>query len=202
MQNRIDRLEGLVLSLMTNGTESAGPAAANRALSRSASSDSPDFQSHHSSRGDGDDDEMNKDDEMSETEEMAKSLGVLKVMDNKSFYIGDTHWAAILNDVCIPIVQGYGLSLIFIRYQKCEIGLQSTRSSTMSRLSRLKRSRRTMALLKDQLSYSGEGVFQNTQSYWQRFLAKRPWTRSLHDILTTMILPFVGNSSGFNFAFY
>ena len=93
MQNRIDRLEGLVLSLMTNGAESAGPSAANRALSQSASSDSPDFLSHQSSRGD--------DDEMSETEEMAKSLGVLKVMDNKSFYIGDTHWAAILNDVRI-----------------------------------------------------------------------------------------------------
>ena len=99
MQNRIDRLEGLVLSLMTNGAESAGPSAANRALSQSTSSDSPDFLSHQSSRGD--DDEMNKDDEMSETEEMAKSLGVLKVMDNKSFYIGDTHWAAILNDVRI-----------------------------------------------------------------------------------------------------
>ena len=33
MQNRIDRLESLVLSLMTNGAQSAGPAAANAALS-------------------------------------------------------------------------------------------------------------------------------------------------------------------------
>ncbi|MCJ1313605.1 hypothetical protein MMC25_007284 [Agyrium rufum] len=102
MQNRIDRLEGLVLSLMTNGNESAGAAAASRALSMSTKSDSPDFSlSHQSSRDDGDDDEMVKDggDGESETEEVAKSLGVLKVMDNKSMYIGETHWAAILNDI-------------------------------------------------------------------------------------------------------
>jgi hypothetical protein len=37
MQNRIDRLEGLVLPLMTNGAQSAGPAAAAAAISRSQS---------------------------------------------------------------------------------------------------------------------------------------------------------------------
>jgi hypothetical protein len=38
MQNRIDRLEGLVLSLMTNGAQSAGPAAAQAAIAQSMSS--------------------------------------------------------------------------------------------------------------------------------------------------------------------
>ena len=48
------------------------------------------------------DDEMLKDEGEegdSETEQMAKSLGVLRVDGKKSFYVGDTHWGAILNDV-------------------------------------------------------------------------------------------------------
>ncbi|KAG9536290.1 hypothetical protein KCU77_g23346, partial [Aureobasidium melanogenum] len=37
MQNRIDRLESLVLSLMTNGTQAAGPSAAHAAINSSRS---------------------------------------------------------------------------------------------------------------------------------------------------------------------
>ncbi|MCJ1434706.1 hypothetical protein MMC27_004075 [Xylographa pallens] len=100
MQNRIDRLEGLVLSLMTNGAQSAGPAAATRALSSSTSSGSKGFSPHF----DNNEDEMVKDEDgeeegESETDRVAQSLGVLHVHSNKSLYVGEAHWASILNDI-------------------------------------------------------------------------------------------------------
>ena len=102
MQDRIDRLEGLVLSLMTNGSQSAGPAVAARTLSMSASSGSLDYPhevdgDHGSSQGGhfrGEGEEIE-----SETERVAQSLGVMKVDNNKSMYFGEAHWAAILKDV-------------------------------------------------------------------------------------------------------
>ena len=98
MQNRIDRLEGLVLSLMTNGAQSAGPAAAAAAISSSTSGDSGQTsQSIQESPMIEDDEE----DEDSETEQVTKSFGVMKVdnKDSKTYYIGESHWAAILNDI-------------------------------------------------------------------------------------------------------
>ena len=35
----------------------------------------------------------------SETDRVAQSLGIMKVMDNKSMYYGDAHWATILGDI-------------------------------------------------------------------------------------------------------
>jgi hypothetical protein len=92
MQNRIDRLEGLVLSLMTNGAQSGGPAAAMAALSQGGSADS---------RPDLDGDAMNAGEEESDTEQVTRSLGIMKFdsKDQKSFYISQAHWASILNDV-------------------------------------------------------------------------------------------------------
>lgn len=105
MQNRIDRLEGLVLSLMTNGAQSAGPAAASRSLSMSASTGSMEYppdmgvdgvnNQNGMMRPDGEEGE-------SETDQVAQSLGILKVFDNKSMYFGDAHWATILQDVRLP----------------------------------------------------------------------------------------------------
>lgn len=98
MQTRIDRLEGLVLSLMTNGSQSAGPTAATRALSMSASTDYPqdvdvEAQGDGTSKGGGDEVE-------SETDQVSQSLGMMKVDNNKSMYFGEAHWATIMNDVC------------------------------------------------------------------------------------------------------
>lgn len=95
MQNRIDRLEGLVLSLMTNGSPSAGPAAAMAALSGSDSS------AHYSNSVSV---SANEEDgpaglEESDTEQVTKSFGIMKVDNNKSYYISDAHWASVLNDV-------------------------------------------------------------------------------------------------------
>lgn len=113
MQDRIDRLEGLVLSLMTNGSQSAGPAAAARTLSMSASSGSLDYphdvdidgdhqgaQGGHF-RGEGEENE-------SETDQVAQSLGIMKVDNNKSMYFGEAHWATILQDVRLRSVQFLG----------------------------------------------------------------------------------------------
>lgn len=103
MQNRIDRLEGLVLSLMTNGPQAAGPAAAAAALagnnvsaSISGSSndalieyDNPDMIK-----------EEGEDGEDSEVEQVAKSIGVMKVDGSgKAFFASEAHWYAILGEV-------------------------------------------------------------------------------------------------------
>lgn len=102
MQNRIDRLEGLVLSLMTNGSQSAGPAAAAAAISRSQSDSAG--SSGYPLDVDHDEDDMIKEEEEgegSEVEGVTNSLGHLKVDSDKgkSMYIGDSHWHSVLADV-------------------------------------------------------------------------------------------------------
>ncbi|EED13411.1 C6 transcription factor, putative [Talaromyces stipitatus ATCC 10500] len=94
MQNRIDRLENLVLSLMTNGSQAAGPAAAAAALSG------------HDSVGSGQnyqdveiDEDVDGQNEESDTEAVTKSFGIMKVDNNKSMYISEAHWASVLNDI-------------------------------------------------------------------------------------------------------
>ena len=94
MQNRIDRLEGLVLSLMTNGSQSEGPAAAMAAISGTNSSIGS-AQLH-------DDLEIDDDaaiQEESDTEQVTKSFGIMKVDNNRSYYISDAHWASVLSEV-------------------------------------------------------------------------------------------------------
>lgn len=98
MQNRIDRLEGLVLSLMTNGSQSAGPTAAAAAVSTDTSSVS---QKTHNLNTDVED--MDFKDEESDTEQVTKSFGVMKVdnLTQKSYYISEAHWSAMLVEVCM-----------------------------------------------------------------------------------------------------
>ena len=101
MQNRIDRLEGLVLSLMTNGSHSAGPTAATRALSMHSSAGSMEYP--RDVDVDGEDEDVNvirgSGEEESETDQVVQSLGVMRVDNTKSMYFGDAHWAAILHDI-------------------------------------------------------------------------------------------------------
>lgn len=97
MQNRIDRLEGLVLSLMTNGNQAAGPAAAMAALSGESSAGSTGL----SNEIDVDDMENSNEGnpEESDTEQVTKSFGVMKMDSGKSYYLSEAHWASILHDV-------------------------------------------------------------------------------------------------------
>ncbi|KAH8657045.1 fungal-specific transcription factor domain-containing protein [Tricladium varicosporioides] len=102
MQNRIDRLEGLVLSLMTNGAQSAGPVAAAAAIQRSQS-DSAGSASYPLDVDRDEDDMIKEEDEGegSEVEGVTNSLGHLKVDADKgkSLYFGDSHWHSVLADI-------------------------------------------------------------------------------------------------------
>ncbi|KAK7943454.1 uncharacterized protein PG986_012567 [Apiospora aurea] len=102
MQNRIDRLEGLVLSLMHGGASidasSIEAPAANAHASGASMTDSS------GPRLDRDDEASMRDevDEDSDVDDgLATSLGVLKVDADrgKSMYIGQEHWHTLLADI-------------------------------------------------------------------------------------------------------
>ncbi|KAK3984298.1 fungal-specific transcription factor domain-containing protein [Cladorrhinum sp. PSN332] len=110
MQNRIDRLEGLVLSLMHSGANievSAAVAAVgvSTSLGGSTSDTSPSTADNDSSspnKGDRQsEDMMHEDDESDIDAGLASSLGVLKVdaTQSKHIYLGEEHWHTILLDI-------------------------------------------------------------------------------------------------------
>ncbi|RYO92164.1 hypothetical protein DL766_003190 [Monosporascus sp. MC13-8B] len=106
MQNRIDRLEGLVLSLMHGGanidaSSAAAAAAATGAKSSAAAPSSTDSSSF--ARIEMDEDGAIRDDgEDSDTDNgLATSVGILKLDADKgkSMYIGQEHWHTLLSDI-------------------------------------------------------------------------------------------------------
>ncbi|KAF2203549.1 hypothetical protein GQ43DRAFT_258364 [Delitschia confertaspora ATCC 74209] len=96
MQNRIDRLESLVLSLMTNGPQSAGPAAAQAVLGNGLSNGSAEHPFDLSAP-----ESIKEEDEAeeSEVEQVAKSIGIMKVDTNRAVYASEAHWYAILGEI-------------------------------------------------------------------------------------------------------
>lgn len=97
MQTRIDRLENLVLSLVTSGGQAGGPIAAAALLDRTSSNLSLETtQEEH-------DDTMMKDkpsqEDGSDIERVAQSIGIMKVHNDRQFYASEAHWWAILSDV-------------------------------------------------------------------------------------------------------
>ncbi|PGH03355.1 hypothetical protein GX51_04086 [Blastomyces parvus] len=96
MQSRIDRLESLVLSLMTNGSQSAGPTAAHAVISGESTS-SASRQDTQEPIGDS----MDDGEEESDTEQVTKSFGVMKVdtKTHKTYYVSEAHWMMVLNDI-------------------------------------------------------------------------------------------------------
>ncbi|KAE8829100.1 hypothetical protein PTNB73_05771 [Pyrenophora teres f. teres] len=98
MQNRIDRLEGLVLSLMTNGAQSAGPAAAQAAIANSLNGASSD---QHFDMSISAPESIPEEDvgEESEMEHVTKSIGVMKVHNNHTVFASEAHWYAILGEL-------------------------------------------------------------------------------------------------------
>lgn len=110
MQNRIDRLEGLVLSLMHGGANiSPADAAAAGAATGTSSSKSPAVASSTAdssfARMDRDDEGATRDGDRNDDSDiedgLATSLGVLKVDADrgKSMYIGQEHWHTLLADI-------------------------------------------------------------------------------------------------------
>lgn len=101
MQNRIDRLEGLVLSLMTNGGPADGAAAARAAVTASRSN-SLSTASDLKLDVEGSDmiqeeDENGADD--SEVDQVSKGIGIMKVHDGKAIFASDAHWYAIMAEI-------------------------------------------------------------------------------------------------------
>ncbi|KAI1077172.1 hypothetical protein F5B20DRAFT_283726 [Whalleya microplaca] len=105
MQNRIDRLEGLVLSLMHGGANietSAAPNAAPTAPSTTGSSSARFERDDDGAMKDNDDGDGDGDGGDSDVDDgLATSLGVLKVDADKgkSMYIGQEHWHTLLADI-------------------------------------------------------------------------------------------------------
>lgn len=86
MQTRIDRLENLVLSLMTNGAQAVSPEEAATALSPLKAAEEGTYPQ-----------------EDSEVEHVSESIGVMKVMNDRQFFASEAHWWAILSDVSLFI---------------------------------------------------------------------------------------------------
>ncbi|KXL47363.1 hypothetical protein M433DRAFT_82246 [Acidomyces richmondensis BFW] len=106
MQNRIDRLEGLVLSLMTNGgsqgrgaTTAAAQAAIDASRSNSLSTGSDlrldpegaDMIREEKPQGQGEED--------SEVEQVSKQIGIMKMDNGRTVFASDSHWYAILGEI-------------------------------------------------------------------------------------------------------
>ncbi|KAL1302497.1 hypothetical protein AAFC00_002887 [Neodothiora populina] len=98
MQNRIDRLESLVLSLMTNGHQSAGPTAAHAAIT-SSRSDSLANSSATSFMPSDPNSIREVEGEDSDVNDVAQGLGIMKVDNGKAMFASDSHWYAILADI-------------------------------------------------------------------------------------------------------
>ncbi|KXJ91778.1 hypothetical protein Micbo1qcDRAFT_57767 [Microdochium bolleyi] len=113
MQNRIDRLEGLVLSLMHGGANidpaaitavasGKGPAPHSASISAPSTADSSSFV-RVGRDGDGimRDDDQDGDSEEDEADSLATTVGFLKLDADKgkSMYIGHEHWHSLLADI-------------------------------------------------------------------------------------------------------
>ena len=127
MQNRIDKLEGFVLSLMSSGNDPLSSTTTNQAVSVSRSSNSLTPITPQSSE-----DTPREASVESETDRVAKSFGVLHVNNNQAAYIGDSHWATILNEISEVKTyfrehqKQYEEALNTVEASRKEAGIQST----------------------------------------------------------------------------
>lgn len=84
---------------MTNGAQSAGPAAAQAAIANSMSNGSVDHAFDLTNGPESIQEEEAG--EESEVEQVAKSIGVMKVDNNRAVFASEAHWYAILGEVCL-----------------------------------------------------------------------------------------------------
>lgn len=132
MQNRIDRLENLVLSLMTTeqGATVAHAQAAVNASAQSASNGSRDAdvsmnQDESTMHDIGEDD--------SDVNDVSHAIGIMKVDGSKSFYASDAHWHAILANVGASPPTGPAKVLIHPRLPRSKTTTPATRTTTLLR---------------------------------------------------------------------
>lgn len=81
---------------MTNGAQSAGPAAAHAAIANNLMNGSTDHPYDISNDPESIPEE---DGEESEVEHVTKSIGVMKVDNNRAVFASEAHWYAILGEV-------------------------------------------------------------------------------------------------------
>lgn len=101
MQERIDRLEGLVLSLMTSGAQPGGTAAAQAAISSSRSNSLSNASELRLDAAVADmiPEEGEPREDESEVEHISRGIGIMKMQDGKAVYASDAHWYAILGEI-------------------------------------------------------------------------------------------------------
>ena len=108
MQNRINRLETILLTFMSNGSEAPpGSAPVDRTFSIStaagsgSASASADINTPSQDTPSQPEEYHDEDEGDSETDKVAKSFGVLHFNNTKAAtaYLGEAHWGSILNDV-------------------------------------------------------------------------------------------------------
>lgn len=88
MQNRVDRLENLILAMMNNSPETTAPTFSEaQARTDQSSQKEKDDQDGHDS----------------DVEFVASSMGVMKMNNEKNTYVSGSHWSAILSEVS-PLV--------------------------------------------------------------------------------------------------
>ncbi|KAH9814276.1 Zn(II)2Cys6 transcription factor-like protein [Teratosphaeria destructans] len=104
MQNRIDRLEGLVLSLMGSNGAPGATAAAQAAIDSSRSNSLAtgpqtllDVEGADMIREEGPNGQRPEDD--SEVEQVSKGIGIMKVDNGRAVFASDAHWYAILGEI-------------------------------------------------------------------------------------------------------
>lgn len=111
MQNRIDRLENLVLSLMTTG-QGASTASAQAAINGARQSTSAGADGSHNAGEsiDQDDGSMMQEDQPeddSDINDVSQGLGIMKVDGGKAVFASDAHWHAILANVSLSNLFDY-----------------------------------------------------------------------------------------------
>ncbi|KAK5117679.1 hypothetical protein LTR62_005102 [Meristemomyces frigidus] len=105
MQNRIDRLEGLVLSLMTNGGSQPGAvAAAQAAIHQTSRSNSLSTGADLRLDPEGSDmiqeePEVIQEEGDSEVEQVSKQIGIMKMDNGRTVFASEAHWYAILGEI-------------------------------------------------------------------------------------------------------
>lgn len=110
MQNRIDRLENLVLSLISE--EGTGPQSSVESPSTGNSYGGASLDLTSSRTTESVDPERNEgakrddDAEDEDVRDVSQGLGVMRVHHGKTFYYSDHHWyTLLLEDVCMPLIE-------------------------------------------------------------------------------------------------
>lgn len=101
MQNRIDRLEGLVLSLMGSGNSQSGTGAtaAQAAINASRSNSLSTGSELRLDGGDMIPEEGANGEDDSEVEQVSRGIGIMKVDNGRAVFASDAHWYAILGEL-------------------------------------------------------------------------------------------------------